>query len=984
VYKKYKNKISTNKIVALLSLIMLVFNIQVYGEWLQKESKNFIIIYRPNHEHLVDHILLSAERSLDKLSNLFHYHPTGKIVINTNDFADYGYGRATTVPENFISIVIEPFENLYENFPYTERIQWLLNHEIVHIIVNDQASKAEAFSRSIFSKVPPERKHPISTFFSLLTNFSRYTPRWQQEGIAVFMETWLSGGFGRILGNFDEMYFRTLTLEEQKIPDIVELDAIFTHNSFLLENLFYLYGARFSAYLALQYGPGKLIQWYKIDESDFYTDFEEKFENVFEIPFETAWKNFASFEKSFQETNIKKLRQFPITPVEKITAENFGWITKPLYDKKSRKIYFGFHRSHQLAQIAELDLNSGKSKILRDIPAPSMLSVSSTAYDEKRGVLFFTSNNNRLYRDIWALDLGNNTSMEIFHNQRIGDLTFSKATDELWGIRHNNGENALVVTKYPFEKIQTLSVLNAGTELSGLSISPDGNMLACVLHETDGTQSIILLNTNEVRKTGKLKFFRVTSVGTPENPSWDETGKQLFWNAYANGVSNIFKYNLDSNKITILSNTLTGLFRPIYMNKDSILVFEFSTKGFRPAIIKNKSTRFVPAINYLGQKVFDKNTYLAKWNVDSPEKEKPVNEKTEEYSALSHLDILSFIPMISGFQSQKVLGFYTHITDPLIYHDIQIEAGYSPFNENPIGPKFHFRLSYNYKQKLSIGLEHNAPDFYDLFNTRKRGMIGSKLRVGYKHYWIYDVPYKLIQKTQFDLYHGVEYINDNLTRVSEPDFAVAQTIITSKYLRRSIGSSDYEKGDIITFTLRGFASDPNNPQYSGQTYLEWEHLEPVLAKHNTFRFKIGIGYHHDNPNLIQSRFYFGGFGNRTLENVNAKQYRKVFRFPGIPIYSLAGDRFIKIMFENNFPPVRFPNISFLQQYLSHIDFSVYSHSLLVRSNWAKKWINIGAQLNFTFKHWFNLESTLSFGAAKAWNENDSYFEWFVSYKLLKS
>ncbi len=981
---KRKYKILKVLLVAFAILFSLPNSVLSEGEWLQKESKNFTIIYRANHRHLVDHILFSAERTLARLSQIFQYHPKDKIVINTNDFADYGYGRATTVPENFISIVIEPFENLYENFPYTERIQWLLNHELVHIIVNDQASKAEAFSRSIFSKVPPERKHPISTFFSLLTNFSRYTPRWQQEGIAVFLETWLSGGYGRILGNFDEMYFRTLTLENEKIPDIVELDAIFTHNSFLLENLFYLYGARFTAYLALQYGPEKLISWYKINENDFYSDFQDKFENIFGITFELAWKNFTSFERSFQQKNINKLRKFPVTPVRRITADNFGWITKPFYDKKAQKIYFGFHRSHQLAEIAELDLTTGQHRLLHDIPAPSMLSVSSTAFDSKRGILFYTSNNNRLYRDIWALDLKNNSSTEIFHNQRVGDLTFSEVNDELWGIRHNNGENSIVVTKYPYDKIRTLSVLNAGIELSGLSISPDGNLLACVLHETDGTQSIILLNTNEIKNTGELKFFRITSAGTPENPSWDEKGENLYWNAYANGVSNIFRFNLETNKVEILSNTLTGLFRPVYLNEDSLFVFEFSTKGFRPAIIPNKTTRFVPAISYLGQNIFNKNEYLADWNVETPQYESTIDKEPEEYSALSNLDILSFIPMISGFQTQKVLGFYTHITDPLIYHDFQLEAGYSPFNENPVGPKFHFRLSYNYKQKLSVGLEHNAPDFYDLFNTRKRGMIGSKLRLGYKYYWIYDVPRKLIQKTQLDLYHGVEYINDNLVRVSEPDFMVGQTIITSKYLRRSIGSSDYEKGDIITFTLRGFASDPNDPQYSAQTYLEWEHLEPLFAKHNTFRFKIGAGYHHDNPKLIQSRFYFGGFGNRTLENVNVKQYRKVFRFPGIPIYSLSADRFVKIMLENNFPPIRFSNISFLQQYLSHIDFSIYTHSLLVRSNWAKKWINVGAQINFLFKHWFNLESTFSFGMAKAWNENDSYFEWFISYKLLKS
>ena len=48
------------------------------------------------------------------------------------------------------------------------------------------------------------------------------------------------------------------------------------------------------------------------------------------------------------------------------------------------------------------------------------------------------------------------------------------------------------------------------------------------------------------------------------------------------------------------------------------------------------------------------------------------------------------------------------------------------------------------------------------------------------------------------------------------------------------------------------------------------------------------------------------------------------------------------------------------------------------------WIDLGAQLNLIFKHWFNLESTLSAGVANAWYEGGSSWEWFVSYKLLRN
>ena len=43
--------------------------------------------------------------------------------------------------------------------------------------------------------------------------------------MAVFLETWMNGGYGRTLGSFDEMYFRSLVLDNQDFPSEIELDT---------------------------------------------------------------------------------------------------------------------------------------------------------------------------------------------------------------------------------------------------------------------------------------------------------------------------------------------------------------------------------------------------------------------------------------------------------------------------------------------------------------------------------------------------------------------------------------------------------------------------------------------------------------------------------------------------------------------------------------------------------------------------------------
>lgn len=955
-------------------------------DWYERESENFKIIYRQNHAHLVDQIVNYSEASLKILSDLFNYKPLGKIIINTYDAYDYGYGTATSIPQNYIRLEIEPMEPGYESIPYKDRFEWIISHELVHIAVNDNSSNIEKFMRSMFCKVVPEQFQPLTIFYSLLTNFNRYTPRWHQESIAVFLETWMNGGYGRTLGSFDEMYFRSLVLENQVFPKEIELDSKTSHNSFLLETLFYIYGARFASYLALEYGPKKLTDWFTTGPAELYRNFESKFYDIYQIGLTAAWNDFVQFEKQFQLTNIKKLTSSKLTEISNLGGENFGWVTQPYLDKKTNSVIFGFHRPHQLAAIQELNFQTGHSTEIATLPTPSMLQVSSTAFDENTSTFFFTTNNNQLYRDLWMLNIRSGEQGLLFKDCRMGHITVSSQTKELWGIEHSSSIVSLVRSIYPYSNLEVLLQFGIGDEIQQLSVSPSGEYLAGVLHQSNGSQEIILFKTNEINPSNNIRYEILDSTGSPENISWSPDERYIFWNAYTSGVSNIYRMEMENRKVDVLSHTLRGLFRPLYINQDSLFAFEFTTDGFIPVVIQNKPAEYVPAIKYLGQRILDKYPELMNLNLQSnvdPNFSSAMSSETE-YHGFSNLSVQTFVPVISGFQSEIVLGFLGRIADPLLKHDLMFDIGFSPFRITTAVPKFHLKFKYEFNKQVEIGIDHNASDFYDLFNSRKRGMIGNKITLGYTNYWLYDNPIKTKQQTQIALYKNVEFINDNLTRVSEPDFLVAQSIFDLKNQRKSIGSSDYEYGNDFTTTLMVFGSKTKNTELAYQIWTEFGDLSTWIVPHNIFYLKISGGYNQPNAALAQARFYFGGFGNRELDNIDVKQYRKVFRFPGIPIFSLAADNFLKIMIENNFPPIRFSNLAIRRHYLSHIDFSIYSQGLVVKSEQGRYWGDLGGQVNFIFKFWDNLESTLSAGIAKAWFSNGSSWEWFLSFKLLKN
>lgn len=956
-----------------------------FKDWYSKESEHFKIIYRDSHSNLVNHILSSAENSLAQLQKLFDYQPNDKIIINTYDVSDFGFGATTTIPENYIRLEIEPLEPGYEMVPYSERFQWLISHELVHIVVNDMSSDFESSLRSLMGKVNPDKNQPLTAFYSLITNHNRYTPRWYQEAIAVFVETWFSGGYGRILGNFDEMYFRSLVNDNQKFAGASEIENVTSHKSILLENILYLYGSRFIAHLANKYGAQKIYDWFSPQKNEFYPGIESKFEQIYGIDFNDAWENFISDEQEFQISNISLIKKYPLTEFQRLSDTSFGWVTNSTYDSKNNTLIFGYHRRGQLAEIQNFNLDTQKSDYITTLPTPSLVQVSALAYDESYKKLFYTTNNNQLYRDVWEYDLNSKKEKLLFKDSRIGQLTISSAAHELWGIQHLSGKAILIRSKYPYTEYQSLSVFDVGDEFSDLSINRTGNLLASVLHRSNGQQSIIVADVSGLDKGYPYKFRTITSSGSPENPSWSLDGKYLYWNAYTNGVSNIYRYDFATEEIIALTNTIKGFFKPVEVSADSLIAMEFTVDGFIPVKFAIRKADKLPAINYFGQKILDKSPELYELNL------KPANEvvdknlftKEESYSPISDFSIKTFIPIVSGFQTRVVLGLFTQINDPLLYHDLTIEAGVSPFKETTSDIKFHLRVKYSYHQKFSVAIEQNAADFFDLFNSRKRGMLGGRYTVGYNHYWIFDNPLKVKQMTEFSVYRGIKFINDNTTEVRQPDFAILKSELEIRDLRKTIGSIDWESGDLFKFSILGYGSNPDDPQFSGQFMGEWDKYFIFLTPHNVLHLKAATGYHVVNNNIPETMFFFGGFGNREIDNEPVKQFEKMFRFPGVPIYSIASDKFLKVMIENSFPPIRIPNLSIGSIDFKNINFSIFSQSLISDSRELDKIINLGAQLNLVLEHWYNLESTISTGFAKAWWRSGNDTEWFISWKLLK-
>jgi len=156
-----------------------------------------VVYYDPAHAYIIPHLARCFENSYGYYKRSLGYVPGEEVTILLQDFDDYGYAGTSTIPNNYITLGIEPFEYVYETCPTNERFKWVMSHELFHVVASEKTSHIDRVFRDLFrGKVLADAGNPESMIYSYLCSPRRFAPRWYHEGIACFMETWLAGGIG--------------------------------------------------------------------------------------------------------------------------------------------------------------------------------------------------------------------------------------------------------------------------------------------------------------------------------------------------------------------------------------------------------------------------------------------------------------------------------------------------------------------------------------------------------------------------------------------------------------------------------------------------------------------------------------------------------------------------------------------------------------------------------------------------------------------
>lgn len=931
------------------------------------ETEHLTLVYRdPVQAYLVPHAARCFENALEFHRSTLGFDPTRPITVLLADFSDTGNASATGTPRNMMLLETSPIGVPYETVSANERMNWLMNHELVHVAAVDQATSSDLRRRRWFGgKVSPIAEQPESILYYYLTTPRDAAPRWYHEGAAVFLETWMAGGVGRAQGAWDEMVFRSMVRDGTEFHDPLGLVAAGTRSDFQVEVNSYLYGTRFLSYLSWTFSPEHVVRWIARPEGSraYYAD---QFRAVFGRPLEDLWAEWVEFEREFQNANLERIRQYPLTPYRDLSGRALGSVSRPFYDPVARKVYAALNYPGVVAHLASIDVDDGTVERISDIKGPLLFSVTSVAWDPDSGTLFYTTDNHE-YRDLRAVDPDDGQSRTLQKDLRVGHLAFDRSDASLWGVRHLNGIATVVRIPAPYDSWERVHSFPYAEVPYDLDVSPDGTLLSASVARADGSHVLKIFRTADL-EAGEVAAIAEHGFGSaiPSNFVFDPEGRYLYGSSYYTGVSNVFRYEVATGNVEALSNTDGGFFLPLPLEDGGILVFRYTGDGFVPARIETRVVEDAAPIEFLGADIVEKFPVVRSWSIGSPA-EIALDERVVArgpYRAFREIGVESFYPVLEGYKDSGALGLRLNLSDPLLLNRFALSASYSPDGDLPSRERVHVQLDYQ-RYDWWASARWNDADFYDLFGPRKTSLKGYSLQGGWRRNLIYDDPRTLtlaVEAGHFrDLdrlpeYQNVETPIDKLTSASAE--------LTFSDVRKSLGAVDDEKGHRGFVELVADYAVDAVPRWSAG--YDFGFALPLPHSSIWIRSAAGIGFgDREDP---FANFYFGGFGNNWVDHGPVKSYREPARFPGLEIDEVGGRTFARSMVEWNLPPIRFRNVGTPASYLSWARASVFAGGLLTNfdADEARREVgNAGVQVDLRFTVLSRLNMTLSLGWAAA-------------------
>ncbi len=131
-------------------------------------------------------------------------------------------------------------------------------------------------------------------------------------------------------------------------------------------------------------------------------------------------------------------------------------------------------------------------------------------------------------------------------------------------------------------------------------------------------------------------------------------------------MSNIYRYEIATEKLTAVSNAAVGFFRPLPIDESHLMVLRYAAKGFVPTIIEPSATEDLSAVTVLGELVAAKYPEVQSWVATTPSSVPYESQilRAGAYRPARDLSLEALIPVVEGYQNSVGLGASAPVQRP--------------------------------------------------------------------------------------------------------------------------------------------------------------------------------------------------------------------------------------------------------------------------------------------------------------------------------
>jgi Tol biopolymer transport system component len=776
--------------------------------WRTLYTEHFEIHFHDNEQALAQQVGAICERVHQRLATRFNWQPAQRTQVVLTDRFDYANGQAFPIPRNTMTLLVTPPDSTSVLGDYDDWLEMLIIHEYTHILHIDKASGIPATLRNILGR-----------WLFLFPNMLQ--PGWFIEGIATYEETDTARGIGR---GQNSMFRMLMRLEvEHGIKPLQQANQPLV--SWPLNTVRYLYGVYFYQFIAERYGEDKirgLVDNYSNNILPFAINSNSLMTLDKKLP--ALWTEFEQYLREDFISEAEAIRARGETAGERLTQH--GYFTGEPQIAANGDVYFVRNDLESEAQLLVLKGGQQPAQVVTDArganfdlhPRAGIVMAEIDAYRD-------TS----LFSDLYHIDPISGKRTRLTEGARYLYATWSPDGQHIVAVHNETGEHALHLLDAQGQLQEVLWQGNDKTVLGAPDWSPDGSQLVLAVWHRDTLWNLegFDLETHQWHKLTSGPAIEAT-------PRFSADGKAILYSADYDGVFNLRKLEIDSGRITTLSNVVGGAFAPAAHPRDGSLYYLGAHhQGYdlyrlpQPLSLTQEPATNAPQITPATHNTADNAPRNENTSLRIVEKQSE-DDAIEDYNALARIAPTSWFPYWFLTEDRNEIGFSTWGRDPLQRHSYSLLLAYDTKNSWPVGS---FRYVYDrWNPTLKFSLSRQAVVYLNDDDTverfRNEDIATAELVwpfLSYQRQWLLHTG--LVSDTESD--QEVRSTLGPAPTFNDELVGLAVSFNSARRYARAISPSYGRQ-------LRLTAEDAEvlNSDYSGQIYsLDWREFIDLPGQH---------------------------------------------------------------------------------------------------------------------------------------------------------